>query len=130
MVLFFSAKNKVSISFHSLKMFIKLDVSKINLLMELRKVMYKLNSMDAERPGFFHCWEATMQDAYALIEDTTTGMVYSVNKTLFRFIQPPVKQHSKDTTRVEIVNAESISKGVLDVLEPVLKSINEKLKTI
>lgn len=57
----------------------------------MRKVMYSLNSLSEQAPGYFHCWAGTMQDAYAIIEDTTTGKMHRVNDDQFRFMTPPEK---------------------------------------
>lgn len=62
----------------------------------LRKVMYSENSLTDQKPGLFHCWAGTMQDAYAVIEDTTTGSMHRCNDNQFRFVQPPVREHSSD----------------------------------
>lgn len=85
----------------------------------MRKVMYKLNDLEDLKIGFFHCWSGTMQDAYALIEDTTTGHMHCVNAALFRFVQPPeTRQHSKDAP------------GWVEPLLNVLKSIEKKLSSL
>lgn len=97
----------------------------------MRKVLYWDNKMSDQKAGIFHCWAGTMQDAYALIEDTNTGTIHRMNDNQFRFVQPPeTKTHSKDAAKVEIVNAELLGKKCLDLLLPVLEAINKKLDTI
>ncbi len=51
--------------------------------------MYQLNSLSEPMPRFFHCWASTMQDAYALVEDTKTGKMHRVNDDQLRFMLPP-----------------------------------------
>lgn len=62
-----------------------------------RKVMYQLNSLSEPMPGFFHCWSGTMQDAYAIVEDTTTGKLEHVEREDLRFVTPPdTRIHSSE----------------------------------
>lgn len=51
--------------------------------------MYQLNSLSEPMPGLFHCWGGTMQDVYAIVEDTTTGKMHLLNYCDFRFMTPP-----------------------------------------
>lgn len=69
----------------------------------MRKVIFSLNNWTDSEPGYFHCWAGTMQDAYALIEDTTTGTMHRMNDNQFRFVQPPETKMNKNEG-MELVN--------------------------
>ena len=76
--------------------------------------------------GFFHCWAGTMQNAYAIIEDTTTGKIYEVASDLFRFCLPPeTRVHKSESEKTMNVPAELIS-----LISENLIAINKKLDTL
>jgi hypothetical protein len=82
----------------------------------MRKVMYWGAGFPKDsKPGIFHCWAGTSQDAYALIEDTTTGEMNCIAVGRFRFVQPP-------ETRVH--------KGDLQGMEFYLKQLNDTLQIV
>ncbi len=92
--------------------------------MELRKVIYSYwdqGTHHENQSGLFHCFAGTMQDAYALIEDVTTGKMYPVSASEMRFVQPLVREHSSDKT-----NEINYGSAILELL----RSIDSKLKTI
>lgn len=99
------------------------------------------NCFSEFQSGYFHGWgnevheDATtfVMDSIAIVEHCATGHVHTVAPGKMRFVIPPENADAMFIDReakVEITNVEKIGDKILDLLLPVLESINKKLDTL